>query len=182
MDQASRQEAKPPLGSHHTSLRATVFGKDTLKIGDAAPTFVYEVTAEAIAQFCRSARYENLVYTNQPAAQERGLPGIVAPPAMALAYAPVRVSQLLRDAGVSGFGSGELPDGAAPRVKLEIEFQGSLVVPGDLISSVTSVRDKGEEDEGRYLTLEVIARNQRGELVARIGCTYRWLPESSKNN
>ena len=182
MDQASRQEAKPPLGSHHPSLRAMAFGKETLSIGAATPTFVYEVTAEAIAQFCRSARYENLVYTNQPAAQERGLPGIVAPPAMALVYAPVRVSQLLPDTEVAGLGSSELPDGAALRVKLEIEFQGAMVVPGDLISSVTSVRDKGEDDGGLYLTLEVIARNQRGELVARIGCTYRWPPDSNVNN
>ena len=174
----------------------------SLSIGDVAPTYEYEVTAEAIARFYRSARYENIVYASPPTtpadseqptrgiplpvpgvpSPQGGSPGIVAPPAMALVYAPIRSGWFLLDAGgVAGIpgASGNVP---TPTVDVEIEFQGELVIPGDVVSSVTSVSDKGEKDGGCFLTLQVIAHNQREELVARIRCTYRWATDSAANN
>ena len=176
-------------------------GQDTrrrsVSIGDSAPTYDYEVTAEAIARFYRSARYENIVYANSPPSTEgpRGqlsggslpatgtspgegkVPSIAAPAAMALVYAPVRTSWPLPDGSRATLIPDTSADGTVPTVEVEIEFQGELVVPGDVISSVTSVQDQGEQDGNNYLVLRVTAHNQRDDLVARISCTYRWRSE-----
>lgn len=142
---------------------------DIAVVGDAAPPVSAVVTDVQIADYCRAARYENLVYTNQPAAQETGLPGIVAPPAMALAYAPPQLSALAaaRDCA--------LPDGIPPHpAAIAIRFHGVLVTPGDAITAQTALSAKRETDGNRYLTFTVTAHNQRGESVADYDLDYLW--------
>jgi acyl dehydratase len=146
---------------------------DTVEIGDAALPYVFEVTAESIADYCRAARYENLVYTNQPAAREIGLPGIIAPPAMVFVYAPIRVKELLAARGVGPFpGQGSLRE--APPANVVVQFYGLMVEPGDVITSVTSVQDKSRDQQSKSITLQVTAHNQRAELVAQYRYTYSW--------
>ena len=135
---------------------------------------MYEVTAEKIVAYCRAARYENLVYNNQPAAREAGLPGIIAPPAMVFTYAPVCLSSLATSKGCSLPRGLEDPDPADGPTT--IEFQGAMVTPGDVISSVTSVDGKYQGDSDRFITFRVEAHNQNSELVADYLCTYRWPP------
>ncbi len=65
------------------------------------------MTAEKIIAYCRAARYENVVYTSQAAAREAGLPGMIAPPAMAFTYAPIHLSGLASNRGC------ELPEDPA---------------------------------------------------------------------
>jgi acyl dehydratase len=146
---------------------------DMVEIGDAAPPYVFEVTAEKIADYCRTARYENLVYTNQPAARETGLPGIIAPPAMALVYAPVRLKELLEARGLLP-SPGRAAQMGIPSANVALQFYGVLVEPGDVITSVTSVQDKSQGQKDKSVTLQVIARNQRNELVAQCQYTYCW--------
>ena len=147
-------------------------------VGDSSPAYVYEVTAEKIFEFCRAARYENLAYTNQPAARELGLPGIVAPPSMLFAFAPLLAEGNALQLGFSIADQREDQGNKAPLtgtgVATSIEFQGALVVPGDLISSVTSVKDKSQEQGNRFITLQVVAHNQRGDLVADYSSTIPW--------
>ena len=145
-----------------------------VEVGDSSPPYVYEVTAEKIFEFCRAARYENLAYTNQPAAREIGLPGIVAPPSMLFAFAPL----LAEGPGLQqGFSIEEQPEEAPPDgtgAATSITFQGAMVTPGDNITSVTSVKDKLQEQSNRFITLQVVAHNQRGELVADYSSTIPW--------
>ena len=142
---------------------------DIAQIGHASPSHAMEVTAEQIADYCRAARYENLVYTNQPAAQETGLPGIVAPPAMVLACAPPRLAELAAAQDCA------LPSGRSLNpVSISIRFQGTLVTPGDSITSQTSLTGKEEREARRYLTFTVTAYNQTGDLVAEYEATYLW--------
>ena len=132
------------------------------------------MTAEKIIEYCRAARYENLAYTSQPAAREAGLPGIIAPPAMVFTYAPVQL------AGLAAARGRKLPDGltrfieSAGPATASIAFQGVMVVPGDAISSFTSVQDKFQQEEDRFATIRVVAHNQRGDLVADYSLTCRW--------
>ena len=147
---------------------------ESAEIGDAAPPRVVEVTPESIADYCLTARYENLVYTNQPAAREAGLPDIVAPPTMLLALAPAQLAEVAAAKGhvltpplVPGVT-------AATRVELTIRFQGAMVVPGDVVTSVTSVENKFQRGKGRFLTFRVTAHNQRGEPVVDYSQTYPW--------
>lgn len=146
---------------------------DAVEIGDAAPPYVFQVTAEKIADYCRTARYENLVYTNQPAARETGLPGIIAPPAMALVYAPLRFKELLEARGFAPSpGPPVLPD--LPPANVALQFYGVLVEPGDIITSVTSVQDKSQDRKDKSITLRAVAHNQRDELVVQCQYTYCW--------
>ena len=133
---------------------------------------MYEVTAEKIVAYCRAARYENLVYNNQPAAREAGLPGIIAPPAMVFAYAPVCLGNLVAAKGCC------LPQGLVQWLPADgpvsVDFESAMVVPSDVISSVTSVDGKCQGDCDRFITFRVEAHNQHGELVAGYLSTYRW--------
>jgi acyl dehydratase len=148
-----------------------------VQIGDAAPPHLEEVTGEVIARFCRNARYENPIYNNEGAARGVGLPGVIAPPAMVLFLAPARLAQVAESRGCA------LPDGPAnggwafSPVCLSIEFQGNLIVPGDTVTSITSVENKFQGDDGRFVTFLVKAENQRGEPVANYRQTFAW-PES----
>ena len=143
-------------------------------MGDASPPFTVEVTDEQIADFCRVARYENLVYTNQPAARETGLPGIIAPPAMLFAYAPARLPALIAAQGYVPMASARGEPVEPPPTNIQIRFQGTMVTPEDTITSQTVLADKYEQGEERFLTFRVTAHNQRGELVGDYDVTYCW--------
>ena len=147
---------------------------DSAEIGDAAPFQVVEVTPESIAEYCLAARYENLVYTNQPAAREAGLPDIVAPPTMMLALAPAQLAEVAAAKGYVLAPRLEPIAMAGPHVELTIRFQGSMVVPGDVVTSVTSVDNKFQNETDRFLTFRVTAHNQRGEPVVDYSQTYPW--------
>ncbi len=146
---------------------------NTAQIGDAGPVFSAAVNDRQIAAYCRAARCENLLYTSQPAARESGLPGIVAPPAMLLAYAPARVAALI--AGQTGDpGDAGRPEPTPARIA--IRFQGALISQQDLIASQTRLVDKYERDGRRYLVFRVTVRNQREEPVAEYEAAYLWEP------
>ena len=146
-----------------------IYTWDTATIGDTAPATSAEITDQQIADYCRAARYENLVYTNQPAARETGLPGIIAPPAMVLAFAQPQLSGVAADRGCA------LPDGLSPNpVGITIRFQGILVTHGDTINAQTTLTGKEEREGSRYLTFTVTAHNQEGQLVAEYDVEYLW--------
>ena len=149
-------------------------------VGDSSPAYIYEVTAEKIFEFCRAARYENLAYTNQPAAREMGLPGIVAPPSMLFAFAPLLAEGPALQQGFSIEGEDQENEAplAGPGAATSIAFQGALVTPGDVITSVTSVKGKSQEHGIRFITLQVVAHNQRGDLVADYSSTIPWSSQS----
>ena len=142
---------------------------DRAKVGDTAPPSSRVVTDVEIADYCRTARYENLVYTNQPAAQETGLPGIVAPPAMILAIAQPQLADLAAGQGCDLPASLNLNPTA-----IDIRYQGVFVRPEDVIASQTCVASKEEREERRYLTFTVTVHNQHGQLVAEYDVEYLW--------
>lgn len=142
---------------------------DKATVGDASTLHSTEVTDEQIADYCRAARYENLVYTNQPAARETGLPGIVAPPAMVLAFAQPRLADLAASRNCS------LPSNLSQNpVAITIRFQGAFVTPGDTITSQTRLTAKTGSEGNPYLTFTITANNQQGQLVAEYDVEYLW--------
>ncbi len=142
---------------------------DIAVIGDAAPASSVAVTDVQIAEFCHAARYENLVYTNQPAAQESGLPGIVAPPAMILALARPQLAEVAAARGCT------LPEALDPNpVAITIRFLGAFITPGDTLTAVTRLTGKNKDEGRRCLTFTVTAQNQEGSLVAEYDAEYLW--------
>jgi acyl dehydratase len=157
-----------------------IYEWEVAEVGDTAPPYVFEVTAEKIAEFCRAARYENPAYTNEAAAREIGLPGLIAPPAMVFTYAPLRRAELMAARGYIAPEQSLQRPRATPFVGAIIDFQGVFVVPGDVIGSVTSVQEKFQRRNNRFITFRVVAHNQRGELVAEYRYTCLWFRGQSK--
>ena len=156
-----------------------VYDWDRAEIGDASPPHVVQATTDFIAEFCRVARYENPVYTSQAAARESGLPAGVAPPAMVLALAPVRLTAVAAAKGcVLPFAIGPAAtisaEVAIPVSKLSIRFQGAMVAPGDEVTSVTTTQSKSQDQDGCYISFRVNAHNQRGEPVVDYCQTFSW--------
>ena len=143
---------------------------ETANIGDAAPPTSLRITEERIAEYCRAARYENPVYTSLAAAKDAGYSGSVMPPAMLLALAPLRLNEVAEAAGCV------LPDspGVSSTGKLAIQFGGSTLGPGDEVTSTTSVKNKFQDENGRFITFRVVAHNQRDEAVVDYCQTLSW--------
>ena len=144
------------------------------QVGDTAPAYYYEMTAEKIVAYCRAARYENVAYTSQAAAKEAGLPGMIAPPAMVFTYAPICLSGLASTKGRSLPEDSALLAQTGHPVKTSIGFQGAMVLPGDFVRSVTSIQDKYQQEGRAMIVLRVEAHNQRKERVAEYTCACLW--------
>ena len=146
-----------------------IYTWDIAAVGDASAPVSAEITDQRIADYCRAARYENLVYTNQPAARETGLPGIIAPPAMVLAFARPQIADLAAARDCT------LPVGPSLNPALiAIRFQGTMVIHGDTITARTVLTGKAQREAGRCLTFTVTAHNQEGTLVAEYDVEYLW--------
>ena len=151
-----------------------IYEWDVAQVGDESPPFVYEVTRDKIADYCRAARYENPVYVNDAAAREVGFPAAFAPPTMLYTYAPQRRSALVEAKGYVAPEQSRVNPRSTPFVSTNIRFQGTLVLSGDVITSVTRVADKFERRGNKFITFHVSAHNQKGEAVAEYDYTCIW--------
>ena len=156
-----------------------VYGWDVAKIGDEAPPYVHEMTAESIADYCRTVGYENPIYVNDASAREMGYPGVFAPPAMANTYAPQRRTELIAAGSRAAPGRARVIPRNTAFVSTEIRYQGVLVRPGDVITSITSIARKSQRRGAKYITFRVIAHNQRGEKVVEYDCVWLWEGQKS---
>ena len=147
---------------------------DVAQIGDESPPFIYEMTQEKIADYCRAVRYENPVYVSDAAAREMGFPGAFAPPTMIYTYAPQRRNDVIEARGCIAPEQSTTHPRSTPFVSTVIQFQGALVRPGDVITSVTRVAEKFERRGNKFITFHVSASNQNGDIVAEYDYTCIW--------
>jgi acyl dehydratase len=151
-----------------------IYEWDVAREGDESPPYVFEVTRETIANYCKAVRYDNPVYLDDTAARAAGFPGVIAPPTMCYTYAPMRRVDLVAARGyVAPEQSANAPR-STPFVASEITFLGAVVRPGDVISSTTSVQKKWERKGNRFITFLIRAGNQRGETVAEYTYSCIW--------
>ena len=151
-----------------------IYEWELARIGDESPVYVYEVTRENIADYCRAVRYENPIYTSDAAAREAGLPGAMAPPTMMYTYAPQRRSAVIEAQGYIAPEQSQVSPRSTPFVSTRVHFQGTYVRPGDVISSTTHVSDKFERRGNRFITFHVSATNQNGERVVEYDYVCLW--------
>ena len=151
-----------------------VYEWDVAETGDQSPPYVYEVTAEKIADYCRAVRYENPVYVNDPTAKEMGFPGVFAPPTMLYTYAPQRRAEVIRAKGYLAPEESLDNPRSTPFASTDIRFQGVLVGPGDVITSTTRVVEKFQRGDNKFIKFRVTAHNQREELVADYDYVCLW--------
>jgi acyl dehydratase len=132
-------------------------------IGKTYPEATYAVGREKIREYAWAVGETNPVYVDVDAAREAGYADVVAPPMFAVVYAGRAVTPALFDPEVGINFANMLHAGQ------EFEW-GPVVVAGDEIATVTSVRDIAERGGMGFYEFVTESRNQRGETV----CTGIW--------
>ena len=156
------------------SREENIYEWDVVEIGAESPPYVYEVTADKIADYCRAVRYENPVYVNDLTAIHMGFPGIFAPPTMLYVYAPLRLDDIV---SATGYKVPEQPRYNPRSTRLfstDICFQGMLVRPCDVITSTTRVVSKFRRRANKFIKFRVTAHNHRNENVAEYDYVCLW--------
>ena len=129
-------------------------------IGKSYPPFEYEVGKEKIAEYARAVGEENPVYFDRAAAKEAGFRDVPAPPMFAVVYSSGSVAPGIFDPDV-GINFAMMVHGGQ-----EFEW-GEPVCVGDVITTVTSVKDISEKGGMGFYVFESVSRNQDGQEVVR---------------
>jgi acyl dehydratase len=133
---------------------------NTEAIGKTFPPFEYEVGKEKIGEYARAVGEENTVYFDRAVATEAGFRDVVAPPMFAVVFSSGSVAPALFDPDV------ELNFAMMVHGGQEFEW-GEPVCSGDVISTVTSVKDISEKGGMGFYVFESVSTNQDGQEVVR---------------
>ncbi len=124
------------------------------------PEHDYAVGREKIREYARAVGETDSLYFDVGVARAAGHADVVAPPMFAVVYSAPSVGPPIFDP--------EIELNFAMMVHGGQEFEwGPLVVAGDEITTVASVKDIHESDGRGYYVFESVSRNQRGEQVCR---------------
>jgi acyl dehydratase len=136
---------------------------NTAVVGKSYPVLVYAVGREKVREYARAVGESDPLHLDVDVARADGYADVVAPPMFAVVYAMPAVAQGMFDP--------EVGIDFARLVHAGQEFVwGPLVVAGDEISTVVSVKDVSERRGNGYFVFESVSHNQRDELV----CTATW--------
>ncbi len=135
----------------------------TEAIGKSYEPVVYAVGREKIREYAAAVGETNPLYHDVEAARAAGYADVVAPPMFVVVYASRAVGPALFDPDVD-MNFAMMVHGAQ-------EFRwGSLVVAGDEITTIASVKDISDRRGMGFYVFESVSTNQRGENV----CTATW--------
>ncbi len=133
---------------------------DTKAVGKSFPPVVYAVGREKIKEYARAVGETDPVHLDPEAARAAGHADVVAPPMFAVVYTSPGLMPAFFDPEV-GINFAMLVHGGQ-------EFAwGPLVVAGDEVTTVVSVKDISEHAGKGFYVFETVSENQRGELVSR---------------
>lgn len=148
-----------------------IYEWDIATVGDAAPPFTFQVTAESIANYCTAVRNDNPLYLDPEAARQGPFGGIIAPPTFVFMCAPLRRNEVMHARGYAS--PEEKADRATPYAKSEIFFQ-RPIRPGDEITSIVRLDEKYERRGNQFMTWRVRATDLYGEPVVEYTYTIIW--------
>ena len=133
---------------------------NTQAIGKSYPPFEYEVGKEKIGEYARAVGEDNPVYFDREGARKAGFRDVAAPPMFAVVYSAGSFAPALFDP--------EVGIDFAMMVHSGQEFEwGEPVCSGDVISTVTSVKDISEKGGMGFYVFESVSTNQDGRVVVR---------------
>ena len=128
--------------------------------GKTYPPYEYEVGKEKIREYAFAVGEENPVYFDRTAAKEAGYRDVPAPPMFAVVYSAGAMGPAILDPEV-GINFAMMVHGSQ-------EFDWSEpVCSGDVISTVTSVKDISEKGGMGFYVFETVSTNQDGQEVVR---------------
>ncbi len=128
--------------------------------GKTYPPFEYEVGKEKIREYAHAVGEDNPIYFDRAAATEAGFRDVAAPPMFAVVYSAGSFAPALFDPEV-GINFAMMVHGSQ-----EFEW-GEPVCSGDVISTVTSVKDISERGGMGFYVFETVSTNQDGQEVVR---------------
>jgi acyl dehydratase len=136
---------------------------NTTAVGKHYPPEVYAVGREKVKEYAYAVGETLPIHIDPEAAKAAGHADVVAPPMFAVVYAGRAVVPALFDPEI-GINFAMLVHGGQ-------EFQwGPLVVAGDEVSTVVSVKEIAERGGMGFYVFESVSVNQRAETV----CTGTW--------
>jgi acyl dehydratase len=133
---------------------------NTKAVGKTYEPTLYAVGREKVKEYSRAVGETNPLHLDAQAARVAGYADVVAPPMFAVVYSAPSVGPPIFDPDI------ELNFAMMVHGGQEFEW-GPLVVAGDEITTVTSVKDISERDGRGYYVFESLSRNQRSEQVCR---------------
>lgn len=148
-----------------------VYEWEVAEIGHQAPPFVYDVTAESVADYCKAVRNENPLFLEAGTAAAGPFGGLIAPPTYVFKCSPMRRNEVMHAQGYAS--PEEKRDRATPYAKCEVRFLRPIHVE-DTITSVVTLADKYERRGNQFITWHVVAQNQDGEPVVDYDYTIIW--------
>lgn len=135
----------------------------TEAIGKAFPAVTYAVGREKIKEYAAAVGETNPIHLDVEAARAAGHADVVAPPMFAVVYAGPAVAPAIFDPEV-GLNFAMMVHGGQ-------EFRwGPLVIAGDEITTVTTVKDISARGDMGFYVFESVSENQAGGTV----CTGTW--------
>ena len=136
---------------------------NTDAIGKRFDPTTYAVGREKVREYASAVGETNPLYLDVDAARQAGYADVVAPPMFTVVYSSRSLVPALFDPEV-GMDFSRMVHGSQ-------EFRwGPLVVAGDEISTVTTVKDISERNEMTFFVFESVSKNQNGDTV----CTGTW--------
>jgi acyl dehydratase len=135
-------------------------GLKTDAIGKSFPPFEYEVGKEKIGEYARAVGEANPVYFDRDAAREAGFRDVAAPPMFAFVYSAGSVAPAFSDPDV-GINFATMVHGGQEFVWDE------PVCSGDVISTVTTVKNISEKGGMAFYVFESVSTNQDDQEVVR---------------
>ena len=135
----------------------------TAAIGKEYPPSVYAVGREKVREYAVAVGESNPLHIDVEAARAAGYADVVAPPMFCVVYCGVAIGAAMFDPEV-GIDFARLLHSAQ-------EFRwGPLVVAGDEIETIMTVRDISARGEMGFYTFESVSTNQDGATV----CVGTW--------
>jgi acyl dehydratase len=135
----------------------------TAAVGKSFPPVVYAVGREKVKEYALAVGETNPLYLDPEAARAAGHRDVVAPPMFAVVYSAPAIAPGVFDPEV-GINFALMVHGSQ-------EFTwGPLVVAGDEITTVASVKSIEERDGKGFYVFESVSTNQDGEQV----CVGTW--------
>ncbi|MGI8803515.1 MAG: MaoC family dehydratase N-terminal domain-containing protein [Solirubrobacteraceae bacterium] len=133
---------------------------NTQAVGKVFASTDYAVGREKIREYAKAVGETDPLHLDPEAARAAGHADVVAPPMFVVVYTSLGLMPALFDPEV-GINFAMLVHGGQ-----EFEW-GPLVVAGDEVTTVISVKDISEHAGKGFYVFESISENQRGERVSR---------------
>jgi acyl dehydratase len=135
----------------------------TQAVGKTYPPVVYAVGREKVREYAAATGESNPVHLDPQAARAAGYADVVAPPMFAVVYSAPAIGPAILDPEV-GMNFATMVHGSQ-----DFEW-GPVVVAGDEIATVATVKDISERGGMGFYVFESTSTNQRGETA----CMATW--------